>query len=191
MPNTACVVSDELPQADPEKACDDETVLCSNLEITKVADRSYYTDAGQVINYTVIATNVGKAPLTDVDITDTLIRDLNDSGSASSTAATATSPSSDSTLPPVTTSAAPRATRPRPTTSTRVKNPDLKVNNSACAVSKETPEVCAKLDIPLAKLNIQKTSTPASYAKAGDKINVHGDGDEHRPGRPVWSGHHR
>ena len=51
-----------------------------------------------------------------------------------------------------------------------MKNTDLKVNNSACAVSNETPEVCAKLDIPLAKLNIQKTSTPASYAKAGDKI---------------------
>ena len=77
VPNTACVVSDELPQADRAKACDDETVLRSNLEITKVADRSYYTDAGQVINYTVTATNAGKAKLTDVDITDSLIPNLN------------------------------------------------------------------------------------------------------------------
>ena len=56
---------------------DDEIVLRSNLEITKVADRSYYTEAGQVINYTVTATNAGKAKLTNVDITDSLIPNLN------------------------------------------------------------------------------------------------------------------
>ena len=190
MPNTACVVSDELPQADRAKACDDEHVLRSNLEITKVADRSYYTEAGQVINYTVTATNAGKAKLTDVDITDSLIPNLNADWLCQINGA------GPDVAPKVAESAAGefiRCTASYTTTADDVdpvKNQDLKVNNSACAVSVETPKVCADLDIPLAKLNIQDLH-PGQLCQGRRQDQLHGDGHEHRPGRPVRSGHHR
>ena len=45
---------------DLHEVCDDETVELSELEIVKEADVDYYAAVGDVINYTITATNTGE-----------------------------------------------------------------------------------------------------------------------------------
>ncbi len=154
VPNTACVVSDQTSQP----VCDDETVFLSELEIVKSADVEYFTQAGDEIEYTVVATNTGEFTLTDVDITDDLIDGL-DSWTCTPTLTVAELAAGESITC---------------TATYEITDADVEagsVLNTACAVSDQTPEVCDDVDVPLAQLEIVKSATPLSYSAVGDEID--------------------
>ncbi len=150
--NTACADSDLTPEV-----CDDATVKLSKLQIVKEASVDFFTAAGDQIGYTITATNVGEATLTDVDISDDLIDGLG---------------SWECTPPLVVDELAPSETIVCTATYT-VTAADVaagSVPNTACADSDETPEVCDDVDVPLAELEIVKEADATSYSAAGDEI---------------------
>ncbi len=153
--NTACVVSDELAEHEPP-ICDSETVLRSDLEIVKEADVDYFSAAGDLIHYTITATNTGEITLQNVDISDALIDGVGD---------WTCTPNDGSDLAPTESIVC--------TATYEVTAADVEagsVPNTACAVSDETPEVCDDLDIPLAELNIVKSANVSTYSAVGDEI---------------------
>ena len=74
--NEACV-DDGAGGARP--ACDDVTTTADQnpaLSITKVATETGYDSVGDVINYTIVATNTGNTTLAAVTVTDAHVSDL-------------------------------------------------------------------------------------------------------------------
>ena len=74
--NTACV-DDGAGGAD-EKCADEEVTADPDpkLSITKAADILEFTALGQVINYTIVATNVGNVTIASATVTDTAVSNL-------------------------------------------------------------------------------------------------------------------
>ncbi len=113
--------------------------------------------AGDEIEYTVVATNTGEFTLTDVDITDDLIDGL-DSWTCTPTLTVAELAAGESITC---------------TATYEITDADVEagsVLNTACAVSDQTPEVCDDVDVPLAQLEIVKSADVDSYAQVGDEI---------------------
>jgi uncharacterized repeat protein (TIGR01451 family) len=74
--NTACVDDNDGPAAE---ACDDVTTTGTqnpDLTITKDATEADYSAVGDVINYTIVATNTGNVALHGVVVTDPKVLDL-------------------------------------------------------------------------------------------------------------------
>ncbi len=71
--NAACVTSNETA-----KTCDEVETPYAELSITKEASTSSYSAVGDMIGYTITATNTGVAELNNVNITDALISGLSD-----------------------------------------------------------------------------------------------------------------
>ena len=74
--NVAC--ADDGPDGAPE-VCDDEDVPADQnpaLSIMKAATEQSYDSVGDIINYTIVATNVGNVTLGGVTVTDPLVSDL-------------------------------------------------------------------------------------------------------------------
>ncbi|MGD8684748.1 MAG: hypothetical protein PVG27_12440, partial [Chloroflexota bacterium] len=151
--NQACVDTDQTSKP----VCDDETVLLSELEIVKEADVDWYSAAGDVINYTITATNTGQSALTNVDISDNLFDDLENW--------VCTPPLVVDELQPGESIVC--------TASYTITGADIEagqVFNQACVDSDETPEVCDDVTTPHAELEIEKSATPDTYSAVGDEI---------------------
>ncbi len=158
--NQACADADQVS----DEVCDDATVRLSELEIVKTADVDFYDAVGDVINYTIIATNTGETDLTDVDITDNLIADLdgwecrlNGTGDPI-------------TLPLETLAAGDTIECSASYTIVEADITAGSVFNQACADSLQTNEVCDDVDTPLARLEIVKSASPDTYSAVGDEI---------------------
>ncbi len=151
--NQACVDADETSK----EVCDDETVKLSELEIVKEADVDFYSAVGDVINYTITATNTGETALSNVDISDNLMADL-DGWTCDPTLVV------DDLQPGETIVC---------TASYTIVQADIvagTVFNQACTDSDETPEVCDDVTTPLAELEIVKEAAPDTYSAVGDEI---------------------
>ena len=155
--NQACVDSDETPEV-----CDDVDTPLAQLTIVKQADVETYTAVGDVINYTITATNTGQASLMNVDISDNLMADLDDwtcnLGDSAVTMPVDELLSGQSIVC---------------TASYTIVEADIEagsVLNQACVDSDETPEICDDVDTPLAQLTIVKQADSVTYSAAGDEI---------------------
>ena len=71
--NTACV---DDGAAGALQACADEDVPWGHLTITKVATEANYAAFGDILHYTIVATNDGNADLAAVTVTDTKVTGL-------------------------------------------------------------------------------------------------------------------
>jgi uncharacterized repeat protein (TIGR01451 family) len=78
--NTACVDDDMgEPESGADEACDDENTPGSQnpeLDIVKDDAGATYDEVGDVIHYTIVATNIGNVTLNDVVVTDPNVTDL-------------------------------------------------------------------------------------------------------------------
>ncbi len=153
IPNTACAISAQTSKP----VCDDERVYESELSIVKTSNVQTYDAVGDVITYTVKATNIGNYPLTNVVVTDKLLTVKLDNFVCSPTVPVASlAPGASITC----------------TGSHTITQADLDkgdVLNTACADSDQTPEVCDDLDIPAIKLAVVKTAdTPIADIEGED-----------------------
>ncbi len=162
--NQACADADEVR----DEVCDDETVLRSQLTIVKKADREYYSAVGDVINYTVTATNAGKTALTKVDVTD----DLTAVGDLDNWVCKLNGAGAPLSFPVPTLAIADQiiCTASYTIVAGDMDVPPGKVLNAACADSVETAKVCDDVETPVAKLKIVKEASTDQYAEAGEKI---------------------
>ena len=153
IPNTACAISAQTSKP----VCDDERVYESELSIVKTSNVQTYDAVGDVIAYTVKATNIGNYPLSNVVVTDKLLTVKLDNFVCSPTIPVASlAPGASITC----------------TGSHTITQADLDkgdVLNTACADSDQTPEVCDDLDIPAIKLAVVKTAdTPIADIEGED-----------------------
>ena len=157
--NVACV--DDGPNGAPE-VCDDEDVPADQnpaLSITKTATEQSYDAVGDIINYTIVATNIGNTTLDNVTVTDPLVSDLT------------CDPANGSTLAPGDSMTC--------TATHTVTQADIDAGsfaNVACVDDgpNGAPEVCDDEDVPADQnpaLSITKTATEQSYDAVGDIIN--------------------
>ena len=58
------------------QACADEDVPLKHLTITKVATEQSFTAVGNILHYTIVATNDGGTDLAAVTVSDSLVSDL-------------------------------------------------------------------------------------------------------------------
>ncbi|MGB9347036.1 MAG: hypothetical protein WCA90_13460, partial [Ilumatobacteraceae bacterium] len=126
-------------------------------EIVKTADVDFYDEVGDVINYTVVATNTGETDLTEVDITDSLIADIPDWTCVPETPVGVLEPGASIEC----------------TGAYTIDQNDIdagSVTNAACADSDQTNEVCDEVETPLARLEIEKSASPDTYSAVGDEI---------------------
>ncbi len=150
--NTACVNTDEL-----DEQCDSTTVLRSNLEIVKTSPVQYYDEVGDVITYTIVATNTGGATLTDVDVTDEFPDGLEnwdcqpDVPVAQLAAGDSITCTAQHTIVPADIEAG-------------------SVFNTACADSNETPQVCDDVTVPYAAYEIEKSASVDYFTGPGQEI---------------------
>jgi uncharacterized repeat protein (TIGR01451 family) len=149
--NQACATSDQTPEV-----CDEVDVPLAELEIVKEASVDYFTAAGQEIVYTVTATNVGEATLTEVDISDALIDGLDSWECVPEIPATLTSGQF------ITCTATYTTTEADVTAGV--------VHNQACVSSQEAPQDCDDVDVPLAELEIVKSASVDYFTAAGEEI---------------------
>ncbi len=152
--NQACVDSDETST----EVCDDETVELSELEIVKEADVDFYAEVGDVINYTITATNTGESVLSSVDISDNLMDDLDDWTCDPTLVVDQLQPGEEIVC----------------TASYTIVAADIEagsVFNQACTDSDETLEVCDDVDTPLAQLEIVKEADVETYTEVGEVID--------------------
>ncbi len=138
--NQACVDSDETPET-----CDDVTTPLAELEIVKSANVQSYSAVGDEIVYTVIATNIGEAELTNVDISDALIDGLE------SWACTPEIPATLAVGEQITCTATYTVVAADITAGT--------VFNQACVDSDETPETCDDVNVDLISIVIDKSAS--------------------------------
>ena len=71
--NTACV---DDGAAGAGQVCADEDVPLKHLTITKVATETSYAAVGDILHYTIVATNDGNTDLAAVTVTDTKVTGL-------------------------------------------------------------------------------------------------------------------
>ena len=156
--NTACV--DDDPAGGADEACADEEVLLDHLSITKVATQQSYSMVGDVIDYTIVATNDGMTTLTDVTVTDALVDNL------------VCVPDQGATLAPGETMDC--------TASHTIDQDDLDNGsflNTACVDDDPAggaDEACADENVttdPDPSLDITKVATQQSYSMVGDVID--------------------
>src|SRR3954451_20746659 len=158
--NTACV---DDGAGNAEKACASKDVPGSktpHLTITKKADRASYDAVGQVITYTIVATNDGNVPLHNVLVSDPSVSGLT---------CTPSNPVAD---------LAPGESISCTATHTIVQA-DLDAGhyaNTACVDDGEggADKACASKDVPGSKtphLTISKVATETTYSKVGDVIH--------------------
>ncbi len=156
--NTACAVSEQTPEV-----CDDVDIPLAEIEIVKSADVDSYSAVGDEIAYTVTATNIGSATLSNVDISDDLIDGLD-----SWECRIGNSPTE---LPVASLLAGQSITC---TATYQVTQADIEagtVFNQACVDNDETPETCDDVTTPLAELEIVKTANVLTYSAVGDEID--------------------
>src|SRR3954451_6072604 len=157
--NTACV---DDGAGNAEKACASKDVPGSktpHLAITKKADPASYNAVGQVITYTIVATNDGNVPLHNVLVSDPSVSGLT---------CTPSNPVAD---------LAPGESISCTATHTIVQA-DLDAGhyaNTACVDDGEggADKACASKDVPGSKtphLTISKKADPASYDAVGQVI---------------------
>lgn len=150
----------EDPDEDPADVCDqdDETVNLPQdpgLSISKVATQQSYDAVNDVINYTIIATNIGNTTLNSVTVTDSVVSNL------------VCVPANGSSL-------APGASMTCTATHTIVQA-DIDAGhfaNIACVDDGPAgaPQVCDGEDVPLAALNIEKASTTIVIDSLGQVV---------------------
>jgi uncharacterized repeat protein (TIGR01451 family) len=149
--NQACVSSTTAGSNSP---CSSVDTPASKLLLTKTATESTYAAVGDVIHYTIVATNSGQTTLSNVTVTDTL-------------AALGTcTPANGSSL-------APGASMTCTATHT-ITQPDLDAAhyaNTACVSATGASQACASKDVPASKLSITKVATESSYSAVGDVIH--------------------
>jgi uncharacterized repeat protein (TIGR01451 family) len=137
------------------------TNLLAKLTVVKTASPQFYFKAGEVITYTVTATNTGAATLTNVGVTDVL--------TAPTTPAVpmTCSPTLPATLAP---GASVVCTGTYTVTQADIDNANA-ISNSACATSAQTSKpVCDDETVRESKLAIVKTSDYQTFGRAGDVI---------------------
>ena len=71
--NTACV---DDGAGGAKEVCADEDVPWAHLTITKVATEQSFTAVGNILHYTIVATNDGNVTLAAVTVTDTKVTGL-------------------------------------------------------------------------------------------------------------------
>jgi uncharacterized repeat protein (TIGR01451 family) len=129
----------------------------AELEITKSANPGFYAAAGDLISYTITATNSGMATLTGVDVSDALIDGL-DSWECTPEIPATLAPGESITC----------------TASYGISEADVEagsVPNTACAISAETSEpVCDDETVYLSELEIVKSADVDYFSAAGDQI---------------------
>ena len=129
------------------------------LSITKVAAESTYDSVGDILNYTITATNIGNVTLASVTVSDPLVSGLN------------CTPANGSSLAPGESIVC--------TATHTVSQADLDAGhwaNTACVDDGPlgAPQVCDDEDVPgdqKPQLSIMKVATEASYAKMGDVLH--------------------
>ena len=155
--NTACV---DDGQGGAVEVCDDANVpAVSNklLTIVKTATEASYDSVGDIIHYTVVATNGGNTTLANVTITD-----------ANATLGTCT-PANGSTL-------APGGSITCTATHT-VTQADIDAGhylNTACVSATDATATCDDVDVPSddnPDLSIEKRVTETSYDEVGDVLH--------------------
>ncbi len=157
--NTACV--DDGPDGAAE-VCDDEDVPADQnpeLSITKTATEQSYSAVGDIINYTIVATNIGNTTLDNVTVTDPGVDGLS------------CNPANGSTLAPSDSMTC--------TATHTITQADIDAGNylnTACVDDGPdgAAEVCDDEDVPAdqnPELSITKTATEQSYSAVGDIIN--------------------
>ena len=153
IPNTACAISAQTSKP----VCDDERVYESELAIVKTSNVQLYDAVGDVITYTVTATNIGNYPLTNVVVTDKLLAIKLDNFTCSPA------------LPVASLAPGASITCTGSHTIAQADDDAGSVLNTACADSDQTPEVCDDLDIPAIKLAVVKTAdTPIADIEGED-----------------------
>ena len=136
------------------------TNLLAKLTVVKTASPQFYTKAGEVITYTVTATNTGAATLTNVGVTDVLTP-------SNLPVPMTCNPVLPATLAP---GAAVVCTGTYTITQSDIENANS-VSNSACATSAQTSKpVCDDETVRESKIAIVKTSDFQTYGRAGDVI---------------------
>ena len=139
-----------------EEVCADEDVPWAHLTITKVATEQSFTAVGNILHYTIVATNDGGADLAAVTVSDSLVSDLScapGNGSALAKGASMTC-----------------------TATHTVTQADLDAKhwtNTACVDdgAAGAAEVCASTYTPLVGLTLVKTASPTTYSAASQVIN--------------------
>ena len=127
------------------------------LSIVKTADRTTYNAVGQVISYTITATNTGNTTLTNVTVTDPKVSDLS---------CTPTS-GSNSVIPGGTVVC---------TASHTVTQADIdggQYANTSCVNAATATQACddeTVTSVPDPKLSITKTASPTTYNAVGQVI---------------------
>ena len=153
--NTATADSTETPSVNDTATV--PGVQSPALGIDKQADTASYNEAGDVLTYTIVATNIGNVTLHNVTVSDPKLGAL------------VCDPAQGATL-------APEASMTCTGTYT-ASQPDVdagKVDNTATADSTETPSVNDSATVPAVQgpaLGIVKTADTASYDAAGDILH--------------------
>ena len=136
------------------------TNLLAKLTVVKTASPQFYSKAGEVITYTVTATNTGAATLTNVGVTDVLTP-------SNLPVPMTCNPVLPATLAP---GAAVVCTGTYTITQSDIDNANS-VSNSACAISAQTSKpVCDDETVRESKIAIVKTSDFQTYGRASDVI---------------------
>ena len=141
-----------------------ETVTCTftnseaRLTIVKSASPATYSKVGDLVTYTITATNIGSATLTGVTVSDPLVEKLPGWTCA---------PTLPASLAPGQ-SVVCRATY----TVTQADLDAGSLPNSACADSTETAQVCDDLDIPAITLEVKKTADQSLVPITDDGVPV-------------------
>src|SRR5215213_4231699 len=152
--NTACVNATGAAQK-----CDDEDVpgvKTPALSIVKTATEQSFDEVGDVVHYTITATNTGNVTVANVTVTDPNVSDL------------VCSPVAGSSL-------APGAAMTCTATHT-ITQADLDAGhyaNTACVNATGAAQKCDDEDVPAVKtpaLLLVKTASPTTYAAVGDTI---------------------
>jgi uncharacterized repeat protein (TIGR01451 family) len=144
VPNVACVDSDETPEV-----CDDLDIPVAKLVIVKEADVTTFDEVGDVITYTITATNVGDTALSNVVVTDEMLE------------ITLSDFTCEPAVPVTSLAVGDSIVCTGTYTITQADLDAGYVLNTACADSDETPRVCDDKDIPGEKeisLVVEKTA---------------------------------
>jgi uncharacterized repeat protein (TIGR01451 family) len=156
--NQACVDSDQT-----NEVCDEVDTPLAALEIEKSATPDTYSAVGDEIVYTVTATNTGQATLENVDVSDSLVDGL-DSWTCQVGDTVVTLPVSELLSGQSITCTATYVITAGDVTGSE---PEGSVDNTACAVSDQTPEVCAEVTVNEIVIELEKTVTPTVLAEPG------------------------
>ena len=157
--NTACVDDGAGGAAEACATKDVPGTKNPSLSITKEAAPGSYSAVGDVINYTIVATNNGNTTLAAVTVTDPKVSGL------------VCTPVNGSSLAP--------GASMNCTASHTVTQADIDAGhyaNTACVDdgASGAAETCAKKDVPGSQtphLSVTKSATPANYSKVGQVIN--------------------